>query len=623
MRAASLRRLFGLVIVTLALTVEHAPAHAQECGSSCSVGRGVCAMQARTARTACLQGCAAGDLHCHAGCMTAMRTARGTCKTTRTDCMTACPGIPAGTAAPCVAGCSATAKTCFVDAFRAGTACVQGCKAAGGTALMSCLVQCAATIDSSRAACVAAFRGCLSGCPVPTPLAQCSRVPCGGRCVIGPTCPPGGPCPEYPSRLGECLADSTGACGCVPVSPPPTRTPQPTPTPQCTGAVCGGACTIDIPFPCPAGEVCDGPDIPALQGQCASTATGTCDCIPVEPTPPTPRATRTPQCGGRVCGGPCVFSPTCPPGQPCSEAEFVIRPGECTADPTGACQCVPVSPPPTPTPQCGDAAACGGACTIGIPFPCPVGATCNGPAIPVLQGQCTITTTGGCDCVPITPTPAPTPTPQCGGPMCGGPCLIFPTCPPGALCPQRAFVVRQGECTAGAAGSCQCVAVEPTPGCATDADCDDGNPCTADRCVNGICEHGCVCLTSTGAPGCCGGPSELCVAPCGSDATGTCGGSCPLGAACESMPSAAAACGCVSGPGGPCGGNIFAPPPVCAPGLICHQALPDITGYCEKPDCVPLFTAGCAQTADCCEPCGNGTHAPCGVCLNGTCEGAP
>jgi hypothetical protein len=33
--------------------------------------------------------------------------------------------------------------------------------------------------------------------------------------------------------------------------------------------------------------------------------------------------------------------------------------------------------------------------------------------------------------------------------------------------------------------------------------------------------------------------------------------------------------------------------------------------------------SGCSTTSDCCEPCGNGTHAPCGVCSNGICEGVP
>ena len=574
MSAARLGKLAGLFLVSLALSIGYASANAQQCASGCTVGRGICTMQARTARAACLRGCATGDMQCHSACMTAMRSAHATCRGARTDCMTTCPGIPAGTTAACAEGCGATAKQCFADTFAAGRTCVQSCKAAGGTGVMSCLVQCAVTMERSRLACVTAFQQCLSGCPEPTPPAQCSSEPCGGRCVIAPNCPPGVLCPAF-VQLGQCVADATGACGCAPVSPPPTRTPQPTPTPQCAAAMCGGACTIGIPFPCADGEVCNGPNIPVLQGQCTTSANGDCECLPVRPTPPTPRATPTPQCGGPVCGGRCVIAANCPAGKICPEAELVTRPGECTADAAGACQCVPVAPPtrtplPSPTPQCGDAAACGGPCTIGVPFPCADGTICPN-AIALQRGECEITAAGSCDCVPVEPTPRATATPQCSGATCGGACLVAPNCPPGAPCPANALVVRRGECTADADGSCQCVAV----------------------------------------------------GSCGSEADGSCGGSCPLGASCESVSGAAAACQCVSGPGGPCGGNILAPPPICAPGLVCHQSSPDIIGYCEKPDCVPLFTSGCSQTADCCEPCENGTHAPCGVCSNGTCEGAP
>jgi hypothetical protein len=38
---------------------------------------------------------------------------------------------------------------------------------------------------------------------------------------------------------------------------------------------------------------------------------------------------------------------------------------------------------------------------------------------------------------------------------------------------------------------------------------------------------------------------------------------------------------------------------------------------------VPLFTSGCTQTSDCCEPCSRLGRAPCGVCINGFCSGAP
>jgi hypothetical protein len=163
----------------------------------------------------------------------------------------------------------------------------------------------------------------------------------------------------------------------------------------------------------------------------------------------------------------------------------------------------------------------------------------------------------------------------------------------------------------------------PAPTCATDADCNDGDACTVDHCVNGMCEHACICLTAAGAPSCCPGPAALCARPCGAAASGACGGTCPAGATCGTLPTAQAACDCISDVGGPCGGNILAPPSVCAPGLVCQHSNPDVTGVCVVPNCIPLFASGCSQTSDCCTPCGNGTSPPCGVCLNGSCIGAP
>jgi hypothetical protein len=113
------------------------------------------------------------------------------------------------------------------------------------------------------------------------------------------------------------------------------------------------------------------------------------------------------------------------------------------------------------------------------------------------------------------------------------------------------------------------------------------------------------------------------VRPCGAAGDGTCGGFCPANAKCESLGTTALACGCVSGVGGPCGGNVLSPPPVCAPGLVCQQAIPDATGVCVEPGCIPFFQSGCSQTSDCCRPCVAGTIAPCAVCLQGTCVGAP
>ena len=111
--------------------------------------------------------------------------------------------------------------------------------------------------------------------------------------------------------------------------------------------------------------------------------------------------------------------------------------------------------------------------------------------------------------------------------------------------------------------------------------------------------------------------------PCGSVSAPACGGDCPFKSSCETSPTEAGpACACVSGEGGPCGGNILAPPPVCAPGLTCQQSNPDVTGICVKEPCIPFFQSGCTRTSDCCVPCGNGPP-PCAVCLQGQCMGAP
>ena len=61
----------------------------------------------------------------------------------------------------------------------------------------------------------------------PTPTPQCDRVPCGGPCLIFPSCiaGPGTACPDFIVQ-GEC-SDGSGTCECKPAQFP---TPTPTPT---------------------------------------------------------------------------------------------------------------------------------------------------------------------------------------------------------------------------------------------------------------------------------------------------------------------------------------------------------------------------------------------------------
>ena len=653
MNTGSFRRVVCAALVVAGALVVPPLASAAPCVSSCAHGRRVCFMQAYTAFTACLQSCAAGDTQCSAACRSTSRAARATCQATQTDCATTCPPASSGTDS-CTTGCSATAKASFAQALAAGKSCVRGCAASAD--VQSCLKQCAATMSDSAAPALATFQGCLSGCQGPvtgvcysTTAMECTTDPCGP----GQACSqPNEFCSERcasPAPSGTCYDSSTLQCTgqtcsptqpcaqasqtCVPTCPPPTPHGKcfDTSTKQCTDQACGPGrpcasasqvCTLQCQPPPPEGTCFDTTAMQCTDQACSDGQPCSANqrCVRQCP-PPTP----VPQCSSVPCGGPCVVSAVCSSGESCRDSRRQY--GQCVSDANGNCGCLPASPRPTPTaratptPQC-QAVPCGGSCTIG-PF-CEPGEPC--PAFPTRLGQCIADATGVCQCGPLSPTPTPSPLPpQCSDAPCGGSCSVCSHCDPGEVCPD---FCRPGTCQTDASGACQCVPVQlPTPTarptCASDADCDDGNVCTADHCDGGKCEHACICATASGTPTCCTRPGELCVHPCGTDATGACGGFCPFRATCAVQPTAQAGCGCVSGAGGPCGGNLFVPPPVCAAGLVCQQHVPDAIGVCVVPNCIPLSASGCTQTSDCCVPCGNGTHAPCAVCLNGTCVGAP
>ena len=385
-------------------------------------------------------------------------------------------------------------------------------------------------------------------------------------------CPPD----QFDPSTGSCPANACAACG--------NQIPTPTPgTNGCgTGPACNGSCTGTCPDGTVAAGTCrpsifNGPIV--LPGSPPQIPSDLCQCVLNCTQPPTP----TPGTCGTVaqCGGPCSFG--------CSDGT-VVR-GHCTVlviDPPGqvgqpfgpTCTCIADCPsPPSPTPgACGAGNACQGTCTA----TCADGTTAIGTCVDVRPVSGAVPTT--CTCVAAC-NQQPTPTPQCASVPCGGTCAIIPLCLPGAACPN---VVIAGECRIDASGSCQCQPgsppiATPLPICHTDADCTDDDACTNDHCVNGVCEHACICLNASGTPACCPGPAALCARPCGADASGVCGGVCPTGAACESVFAADGLCRCVSDVGGPCGGNILALRPVCASGLICKQSLPDIAGVCVKP----------------------------------------
>ena len=92
-----------------------------------------------------------------------------------------------------------------------------------------------------------------------------------------------------------------------------------------------------------------------------------------------------------------------------------------------------------------------------------------------------------------------------GGQPCSAP-------PGGSACAGTA----SSCCDACAAASCAAPATTTTtlrPRCGSDLDCDDGNGCSVDRCIDGTCQHECVCVGPGGSASCCPGPAAQCPSP--------------------------------------------------------------------------------------------------------------
>ena len=133
--------------------------------------------------------------------------------------------------------------------------------------------------------------------------------------------------------------------------------------------------------------------------------------------------------------------------------------------------------------------------------------------------------TGQCTCFDLVAA-------KCTHQSCGAahPCLPNQACV--SSCPPpppsgRCFVTVDMQCSdepCDAAHPCRnpnefCSAACPSsttttlPGCQSDADCDDHNGCSVDRCVDGTCQYVCVCVDPVGSATCCPGPAALCAHP--------------------------------------------------------------------------------------------------------------
>src|SRR5438552_4022574 len=222
--------------------------------------------------------------------------------------------------------------------------------------------------------------------------------------------------------------------------------------------------------------------------------------------------------------------------------------------------CVPVCPPPLPTGTCFDPA--GGQCTdqsCSPSTPCPLDEFCLAQCPPP-TAMCFDTITGQCTgqpcspaqpcalpnefCTPRCPPPPPPPTTptlppascqadgdcgmdqfcECPVATCsktGGTCVNEPQVCPEVFAPVCGCdgTTYSNDCSRQGAGACKLHDGACQQTCQADADCDDGNPCTVDRCNNGMCEHECLCVGPGGALQCCPGPAAQCLPPTTSTTT--------------------------------------------------------------------------------------------------------
>ena len=132
-------------------------------------------------------------------------------------------------------------------------------------------------------------------------------------------------------------------------------------------------------------------------------------------------------------------------------------------------------------------------------------------------------------------------------------------------------------CDACGAGSCTPAATTTTlpSGCGSDLDCDDGNGCTDDRCIDGKCQHQCLCVAPDGSVSCCPGPAAQCPSPswfytCGDP---VCGGHRDQGVS---------PCSGGEAPGAPCSpeGASCDPGDSCDRLLLCATSDPTHGGFC-------------------------------------------
>ena len=303
--------------------------------------------------------------------------------------------------------------------------------------------------------------------PMPTPIPTVNECnPSAHDCPVGKEC-------NCCCGTWVCMPPYLPCCA-LPCSDP-TQLPTPTPTPTPSD---GDECN-PIVNNCPLGTTC---------GCCC----GTWECLPLnaiccllacpDPTPPTP----TPVSIG--IGEFCEPDRICPPPLLCLiEPPHQARVCSCVGDCDGNAAVMVDELVTLVNVALGNMGV--SVCALGDANS--VGAITGDEILlavsPALYG-----------CVVAPPTPAPTPVLYHGHTCCEcaeAACMDFVWVEVERTCPLECKAFTDAECEAPCHGGpvgvpAVCVALTP---CTTDADCDDGNGCTADRCTIDGCAHACVC----------------------------------------------------------------------------------------------------------------------------------